>query len=986
MDFHEVPEAAGGSKLGPESASRTAITMADPALTAPSGPTNPATITALLARHPTAVALVASAGGLAAWGATGSPLALLPVAAAAFLLAPGRAAGLLAALGAAFVVAALLPVPAAWAALFGLGLLLGAIVAAAAASPGGAVAQPAAGRIHPDDRPAAEQAAARAFWSGIPQVVTCRQRQPDGSWRVAELRAEPGYRIGVEVEPLVDLPGAAWTTTDDAGETGEAIRAARVVEALHGAAFAFDAAGRFTYATPIAQTSIAMTLEDLNRPLSGAAFLDGGDLGWKRGVHPDDYAAAAAHLRDCLRSGEPFNHEYRVLRATGDYVWHRFAIRPTRAPDGHVTGWYGIGFDIDVYKRTEAALREREQTLAQLVDLVPSHIWRLTAEGEPVFYNRRMVDFLGFDIAGTDRPGMSQLDALVARSVHPDDAAPLTTALRRCIATGAPFAMRYRLRRADGIWRWMSSRADPLRDADGRIVQWYGLCHDIDEFVQAKDALQRRERQLEQLIDALPVHIVSWTPAGALTYVSRRYLEQTGLTDPSFEEFARATQALVHPDDAERVRDEASAARAAGRAFAMRYRRRLPDGSYRWMDGRFEPQQDAEGRITEWFGLAIDVDDEVRVQDELRERERFLWQLVETLPAMIVCSTPDGEPIYRSQQLRAFLGYGPEDLDGQGKSRLHTTLDASIHPDDLADVKRDYGHALATSAPYARRHRLRRADGAWRWVETRAAPMRDAGGAIVQWTLICLDIDGEVKAQEALRRAQDTLARAAQAASLAELSASIAHEVNQPLAAIAANSGACLRWLSAAPPNLDRAPLTADRNVRDANGAAEVVSRIRALFRSAPEARAAADLDAVIREARELTAGETARREARVDVKVEAGLPPVSLDRVQIQQVLVNLIRNGLEAMDGIEGERRLTVRASRTAEGVRVEVCDSGPGLAFPERAFEAFFTTKPQGMGMGLAICRSIVEAHGGRLWAEANAPCGARFAFTLPVGVEA
>ena len=960
--------------------------MADLALT------DPRPRPSMPARHRAALAIVAAAAGVGACWLTGSPMGLVAPAAAAFVLAPGRAAQLLAALVFGFVVAlfaAGVGVSLHWPISLALCAVVGAIVATAPAARPTQVAagtSPASGLVHPDDRPTAEQAAARAFWSGIPQVVSCRQLQPDGSYTLAELRAEPGYNVGVDVTPLVHAPDERWTTAEDLGETAEAIRAARVVEALHGAAFAFDAGGRFTYATPVAQTSIAMTLEDLNRPLGGGAFVDGGDLGWKLGVHPEDYEAAAAHLRQCLRTGEPFNHEYRVLRATGEHVWHRFAIRPTRAGDGLVTGWYGIGFDIDVYKKTEAALRERERALSQLVDLVPSHLWRLDPDGKPVFYNRRMVDFLGFDVEGTDRPDMARLDALVATAVHPDDAAVLTRTLGRSLASGEGFALRYRLRRVDGAYRWMSSRAEPLRDEDGRILQWYGLCHDVDNQVRAEEALQRRERQHQQLIDALPVHIVSWTPAGEITYVSKRYLEQTGLSDPRFEDFARATLELVHPEDAEGVRDGAAQAREAGVAFAMRYRRRLPDGSFRWMDGRFEPQRDRDGTITEWFGLSIDIDDEVRVQDELRERERFLWQLVETLPAMIVCSTPEGRPIYRSEQLRAFLGGAPEGPDWSGSPDLPEALDAIIHPDDLAGVSERYAHSLATGAPYARRHRLRRFDGTWRWVETRAAPMRDAAGAIVQWNLICLDIDGEVAAQEALRLAHDNLARATQAASLAELSASIAHEVNQPLAAIVANSNACHRWLSAEPPNIDRAKLTAERIVRDANSAADVVSRIRALFRHDPDAREPAALDTVIREARDLTAEEAARRGVRIDLKVEAELPALVLDRVQVQQVLVNLIRNGLEAMEDAADDRVLRIRAWQTEGAIRTEVSDTGTGIEFLDSVFQPFFTTKAQGMGMGLAICRSIVEAHGGRLWAEASAPHGARLVFTLPVAAKA
>ena len=508
-------------------------------------------------------------------------------------------------------------------------------------------------------------------------------------------------------------------------------------------------------------------------------------------------------------------------------------------------------------RQSVEALRDRELELSQLVDMVPSHVWRLTPGGEPTFFNKRMVDYLGLDVEDTDKPGMSRLEA-VLETVHPDDAPGFGDALRGCLATGESFAMRYRLRRADGVYHWVSSRAEPLRDQDGHIVQWYGLCHDIDDQMHAEEAL--------------------------------------------------------------------------------------------------------------------------------RERERFLWQLVETLPAMIDCAAPDGEPVYRSQQLREFLGYELEQLDGSGKSRLDGTLDAGVHPDDLAGVKESYAHSLSTGEPYARRHRLQRFDGEYRWVETRASPMRNAEGTIVQWNVICLDIDGEVRAQEKLRLAQESLARANQAASLAELSASIAHEVNQPLAAIVANSHACDRWLSAAPVNVGRAKITIERILRDANSAADVVSRIRALFKRSVEQRNSILLSSAITEARNLLADEAARRRVRIDINVESNLPAVSVDQVQIQQVLVNLIRNGMEAMDCLTGDSVLVVRVHRVGDDIQTEISDRGRGVEFPDRIFEPFFTTKEQGMGMGLAICRSIVELHGGRLWAENNEPDGATFICTLPIATNA
>ncbi|MCA1439388.1 MASE1 domain-containing protein [Ensifer sp. IC4062] len=369
---------------------------------------------------------------------------------------------------------------------------------------------------------------------------------------------------------------------------------------------------------------------------------------------------------------------------------------------------------------------------------------------------------------------------------------------------------------------------------------------------------------------------------------------------------------------------------------------------------------------------------------KLRQSERSLRDLVETLPALIWCAAPDGKPIYFSQQLSGFIGFGDQDV--ADTSRIVNVLDAIIHPDDLAAVKKLFAHSLATGEPYAQKHRLRRFDGEYRWVEIRAAAMRNSDGAIMQWNGVCLDIEDQVRARDDLRLAQENLARASQAASLAELSASIAHEVNQPLAAIVANSHAGQRWLMAAPPNIERAQKRIERIIQDANSAADVVSHIRALFKHSIETRTSTTLASVIAEARDLMAEEAARRRVRMDVDVESNLPFVTLDRVQIQQVLINLIRNGMDAMDSATGDRVFGIRVRRMGDVVQTEISDHGPGVSFPDRIFEPFFTTKEHGMGMGLAICRSIVESHGGRLWAENNEPHGATFIFTLPVDATA
>ena len=620
--------------------------------------------------------------------------------------------------------------------------------------------------------------------------------------------------------------------------------------------------------------------------------------------------------------------------------------------------------------------------LVELVNMVPSNIWRLAKDGEPNFFNIRMADFVGLTVDDLVRPGLSKLDALIDMAVHPDDRTSFRSALTSSLQTGEGFTSRYRLRRFDGVYRWMSSRADALRGRNGEIVQWCGICHDINDHVLNEEALQRSGWHLQRLIDSLPVRLVSWTPTGELSYVSQSYLEELNLSTATFEEMSVAATALVHPDDADLVRKQASEAMRTGEVFAMRYRRCDRDGVYRWIDGRFEPLRNAEGTIIEWFGLSIDVDDEMRIQQSLRESQQSLQHLVETLPALIYCATPQGTPIYRSRNLREFLGIGLENNDGEGKTRLEGTLEAIIHPSDLALVRERYGHSLATGEPYVLKHRLRRFDGTYRWVETRAAAMRDDGGAIIQWNGVCLDIDDWVKSQEALGLAQQNLARASEAARLAELTASIAHEVGQPLSALVSSSDACQQWLSADPPNIERAKRALDRVVRSASNASDVVTRIRALFKHNNDARILVPIAGILAEARDLIGEEVIRRNVSVDVNIDRDLPPVRVDRVQIQQVLVNLVRNALDALEAISGNRTLKIRAGLQDNAIRIAVSDNGAGIEAPQRIFEQFFTTKVQGMGMGLAICRSIIESHGGKIWAEQAEPNGATFVFTLPL----
>jgi PAS domain S-box-containing protein len=1247
---------------------------------------------AILPQQRLAILLGVCAIGIAVSGLARTPFGLLAPMAALFLFARRRAVlqlhaasaiGLAGTLilavfygGAAHHLAVTL------AAFFAVALCIGAIVATSAAAPPSAEAMLAAtarttrkeapqyplvgptlhekstARHSPfvsisaqDDKATEARLVAVSFWGGVPLHMRYWRLQPDGSYRWVESRSEPlrepsGTRLWSSVTADIDdeRPAQAPPTKIAFNRSSDdgAVWAAKMVENLLGNAWAFDPAGRPTYLTPIAQTLVAVTLEEFQ------TVVDEGHTFFKRTAHPDDYDRISAAWRRSLQTGDPFFLDRRIRRASGIHEWNRTGFVPTRDAQGRITGWYGSTIDLDSHRIAEAELRDRERELSQLVDMVPSHLWRLTPDGEPIFFNKRMTDFLGLGIADMDKPGLSRLEAMM-ETVHPDDAADFRDTLGRCFATGESFTMRYRLRRADGVYRWMSSNAEPMRDQDGGIVQWYGLCHDIEDQMHAEEALRQSERQLRELVDVVPVAIARLAPNGDPTFFNKCMIDFLGLDVTNFEmpgmsRLAAAIATALHPDDApnfakalnhslvtgepfsskyrlrradgvhrwvegriEPMRDENGAivqwygvsldiedevrARealhdrerelsqlvnmvpiflwrltpdgtaatffnkrlfdffgqdpayfdapgrtpaevaidevvhpddkvsfgeefnrciAAGERFAMRYRVRRYDGVYRWVDGRIEPMRGEDGRILQWYGLALDIDDQMRLyrdleerearirrlvdsdiigiviwdldgriidandaflrtvryeredlkaglrwfdmtppdwqdmhareelkelettgmmqarekeffrkdgsrvpvligaacfegqsrqgvayildlterkraETALRDRERELAQLVDMLPVHIRRLSPGGEAIFFNKRLVDFAGMDLSQLSERGMSGLAGTIQALIHPDDTASLQETIRRSLATGEGYATRYRARRADGVYRWMEGRGEPVRDENGTIAQWYGVSIDIDDQMRArqaEQALRETSDKLAKATQAASLAELSASIAHEVNQPLAAIVANSHACQRWLESDPPNLERAQIIVNRTIQDANSAAEVVSRIRALFRQAVEPKKYIAYHTVINEARNLVAEEAALRGVHISVDIERDLPLIALDPIQIQQVLINLIRNGMDAMDSAAGDRNLGIRVRLMVDVLQTEISDCGQGIDFPDKVFEPFFTTKEHGMGMGLAICRSIVESHGGRLWAENNKPSGATFIFRLPI----
>jgi C4-dicarboxylate-specific signal transduction histidine kinase len=257
---------------------------------------------------------------------------------------------------------------------------------------------------------------------------------------------------------------------------------------------------------------------------------------------------------------------------------------------------------------------------------------------------------------------------------------------------------------------------------------------------------------------------------------------------------------------------------------------------------------------------------------------------------------------------------------------------------------------------------------------------------VVSWYAVKIDINDSREMEEALRSTRRKLSTAMQIATVVELSASIAHEINQPLASVVTNAHACQTWLSHDPPNIDRAQATLDRIIRDGHSAAEVLRKIRALFKETPPVKALLDINQTVTEVLRVLADELRDNGLTVETRLEADLPMIEADHVQIQQTLINLVHNAIEAMDGVtDGARSLMLSSQRLGEELLIHVRDNGSGIKDTTVIFDPFFTTKESGMGMGLSICRSIVEAHGGQVRATANEDAGMTFSLTLPLAAD-
>ena len=629
---------------------------------------------------------------------------------------------------------------------------------------------------------------------------------------------------------------------------------------------------------------------------------------------------------------------------------------------------------------------EQLPELQLIYDTAPVGLAFLSPDCRYVQINRRLTEICGLSVADHIGQSVRETVPLVADQVE--------KIVEVVMRTGEPVTgvevhgQRSDKLNADHVWitNW-----HPLKSPDGSIVGVNVVAEEITERKRAEAVLTANEKALREsevrfreLADNISQFAWTADQNGWIYWYNKRWHDYTGTTLEDMEGWG--WQKVHHPEHVDRVVRRIRESFESGTPWEDTFPLRGADGSYRWFLSRALPIRNEAGEVVRWFGTNTDITKQIeaekalrelnetleqRVEDETRERLQ-IWNVSQDL---LVVADLEGKYFSVNPAWTATLGWSNSELLGRTSQWL-------LHPDDHDRTFDEIGHLAAGRKTLRFENRFRHKDGSYRWISWDSAP---DGGRIYA---MGRDVTELKDAENLLREARAELAQFARRTMLTTMTASIAHEINQPLAAMAANGNAGLRWLARTEPDLDEVRQALERVVENSHRASDIVAGLRAMFRKDGQKKESFDVNDLVRDVFALVRGELERHKIVLRSELREDLPKIAGERVPLQQVLLNLIMNAIEAMGSVTDRARVLRVSSKTMEeayGVAVTVEDSGTGIAGKDkdRIFNAFFTTKPEGMGMGLSICQSIVEAHSGRLWVTPGMPQGSVFHVQLPIG---
>jgi PAS domain S-box-containing protein len=702
---------------------------------------------------------------------------------------------------------------------------------------------------------------------------------------------------------------------------------------------------------------------------SGLTAEQAAGSGWLAVIHPADRKALIDYWQSCVSSGVPGDTEARIRRYDGAYRWFLFHASPLRDEAGNITRWFGSNIDIEERRRNEEALRASELSWRQIVDNVPGLVATMGPNGEVEFLNRQTLEYFG-------KTNEQLKEWSLIGAVHPDDLPRAIDGRARSIETGKAYNIEHRCRRADGVYRWFQVNGLPVRNEAGAITAWYLLLTDIEDRKKAEEALRSNERNLMLILNTIPTFIHVLNTDGKVLYVNQATLDYIGLTAEDVPKDTYRSR-LFHPDDLKRVHVERLAALKRSVLFENEQRIRRKDGTYRWFLNRYSPLLDEQGRIDRWYTASFDIEDRKNTEAQLEQAYLRLAeaQRLSKTGSFITDLVAD-EHHWSDETFRIF------EFDPATKVSLKMIRD-TVHPEDLPSFEAMLARAV-TGEDVNFNFRIMTARGTVKYLHGIARVMEQIAGRPL-FIGALQDFTQSREAEETLNRARSELFQVSRVMALNTLTASIAHEVNQPLAGIITNTSTCLRMLGGDPPNLDGARESVRRILRDGNRAADVINRLRELFSHKEFELEPLDLNEATREVIALTLSDLQRNRVVVRSELAENLAPAIGDRIQLQQVMLNLIRNASDAMSGVDDRPRELLIKTQADHGDQVRLSVTDAGIGFPpdtaSKLFNAFYTTKKHGMGIGLSVSQSIIETHHGRLWATSNDGPGATFSFSIP-----
>jgi PAS domain S-box-containing protein len=732
---------------------------------------------------------------------------------------------------------------------------------------------------------------------------------------------------------------------------------------------------------PVAVTTPTGEVESLNQPTLEYFGKTLEDLkGWKSSdvVHPDDLERTVASQIEAHETGRAYNVESRHLRADGIYRWFNVRGFPLRDSQGNILRWFHLLIDIEDRKRGELLLRESERQFKTIFDEAGTGITLidLTA-GEPIRNNRALQEMLG-----CSEEELSRFETY-DRLTHEDDREKDAISFRElCDGKRDSLRIEKHFIRKDGRFIWANVIFTLLRDHKGRPLYIIAIHEDITEHKLALEKLQANQDLLDLAQKSAGAMAFDWYIQEKINTWSPEQEALFGLAPGSFDGTYKGWKKMMYAPDWPTVVEAIQHAHQTGTVEAE-YRVVWPDGSLHWLSTNGRMFFDGEGNPLRMVGFTSDVTRRKQAEEALRRSQAFLTEGQQLARMGNFSWQVATKNITWSEQLYRIFDF---------ESSVPMTLELiakRVHPDDMPMIYDMAERAERGEKDFEYEHRLLMPDRSIKHLHVVAHRTYDQDGRL-EYIGAVQDVTERRLSEEALSKVRSELAHVTRVTSLGTLTASIAHEVNQPLSGIITNASTCLRMLAADPPNVEGARETARRTIRDGNRASEVISRLRALFGKKEPTNEPVDLNEAAREVIALSLSELHRKQVVSQSDFDEDLPTVMGDRVQLQQVILNLLLNASDAMNDIADRPRLVVIKTEPYEGnhVRLTVKDAGVGLE-PEnvgKLFDAFYTTKNSGMGIGLSVSRSIIESHHGRLWAMPNEDePGATFSFSIPFATD-